>query len=325
MILKLSLTALIFLFAGIVLSSLFFSNRRNKNELYTLLNDFKKTIDEYKIQNTLTAKEIENALKDTTYLAKILTTNQNLKGQYGEDCLETILNCCFPQKDVNYVKQYVTKNVYNEEVRPDYIVNLPNNKKIIIDCKLNLEKYIAYKENQNSIEKNNLIKDLNNTINNLANKKYETAHNINQPDFILMYIPLEPVLTTIYTDKDFISVVKNATEKNIIIVGNSGILTTIKLIKLIWSQNSQKDNFEKIIDIAQNLYELIANHSQNLYNLKCTLEENTKNFNKEFEKITNNNKIFKTIEQLKEYGIDLKIKKNGKKLEEIKINENFLN
>ena len=83
-----------------------------------------------------------------------------------------------------------------------------------------------------------------------------------------MYIPLEPVITAIYTDKDFLSVIKNASNKNIIIVGNSSILTTIRLTKLLWAQEKQEKNINTLINIAQNIYEYISIHSQNLYNIK---------------------------------------------------------
>ena len=140
-----------------------------------------------------------------------------------------------------------------------------------------------------------------------------------------MYIPLEPVLTTIYTDKDFLSVIKNANEKNIIIVGNSSVLTTIRLTKLLWAQNAQEENLDKIINIAQNIYEYISIHTQNLYKIKVLMEENYQNFNKEYEKLAQNNKLFKLTEELREYGIQTNSKKQGKKLNEIKIHQDFLN
>ncbi len=314
---------------GFVLSSIIFKKKNNDIALFTMLNDFKNSIDEYKNQTVINTKEINNAIKTASDLTKILTTNQNLKGQFGEDCLEAILKTCYPNENINYIKQYQTQNEENKDIKPDYLIKLPNDKTILIDCKLNLEKYIEYKENDNielnSQKKNEFIKDLNSTINLLSNKKYETAKDISQAGFILMYIPLEPVLTTIYTDKDFLSVIKNANEKNIIIVGNSSVLTTIRLTKLLWAQNAQKENLDKIINIAQNIYEYISIHTQNLYKIKVLMEENYQNFNKEYEKLAQNNKLFKLTEELREYGIQTNSKKQGKKLNEIKIHQDFLN
>ena len=314
---------------GFVLSSIIFKKKNNDIALFTMLNDFKNSIDEYKNQTVINTKEINNAIKTASDLTKILTTNQNLKGQFGEDCLEAILKTCYPNENINYIKQYQTQNEENKDIKPDYLIKLPNDKTILIDCKLNLEKYIEYKENDNielnAHKKNEFIKDLNTTINLLSNKKYETAKDISQAGFILMYIPLEPVLTTIYTDKDFLSVIKNANEKNIIIVGNSSVLTTIRLTKLLWAQNAQEENLDKIINIAQNIYEYISIHTQNLYKIKVLMEENCQNFNKEYEKLAQNNKLFKLTEELREYGIQTNSKKQGKKLNEIKIHQDFLN
>ena len=322
------LTAAVFFILGYLFCFTLSKFKKENSALYLLLNDFKKSIDEYKLQNELNTKEVKDAIKTSSELVKILTTNQNLKGQYGENCLENVLKAVYPQENIDYIKQYETQNDENKTIRPDYLVNLPNNKSILIDCKLNLEKYIDYKESTDELKpekKNNFIKDLNATINSLANKKYEKAIDLNQANFILMYIPLEPVITLIYTDKDFLSVIKNAQEKNIIIVGNSSILTTIKLAKLLWAQDTQEKNIESIINIAQNIYELIAQHSQNLYKIKEQMENNLESFNKEYKKITVENKIFKSAQQLKEFGISPLNKNTGKKINEISSHNDFLN
>ena len=314
--------ALMFL-TGFFISLIIFKQKSSKDELILNLNEIKKTIEDYKLQNIINSKEISQTMQEASKLAKTLTTNQNLKGQYGENCLENIIKVCYPTENVDYIKQINTTNSQNKKIKPDFLIKLPNEKSILIDCKVNLEKYIEYK-NENT-KKNEFIKDLNTTINNLSNKNYESAENINQPDFILMYIPLEPVITEIYTDSDFLSIIKNANEKNIIIVGNSSILTTLRLTKILWSQEKQEKNIQKIINTAEIIYELIAKHSQNLYKIKQQLNENTQQFNKEFENITKENKLFKAVEDLRKYGIQTSNKKLGKKLDEIKIHQEFLN
>lgn len=272
----------------------------------------------------LQIKAVKDTLKDARALTKALTTNQNLKGQYGEDCLEAVLKTCYPDKNINFIKQFCTKNEDNKEIKPDYIVNLPNNKSIIIDCKLNLDKYLEYSDKPDISRKQEFIKDLNTTINNLANKKYQTSVDFVQPDFILMYIPLETVITLIYTDKDFINVIKNANERNIIIVGNSSILTVIRLTKLLWAQDTQNKNIQNIVNLSQNLYDLIATHSQALYDMKTALDENNKRFNKEYEKLTSS-KLFNKIEELKNFGIEALSRKIGRKNQQTNINSDFLN
>ncbi len=324
MIVNYIIIALVSFLAGIIVSFVFFKTQKENNALIIMLNDFRRTIEEFKNQNIQNTKEVNLALEKTSELAKVLTTNQNLKGQFGEDCLEAVIKTCFPNQNINYIKQFETVNSDDRRIKPDYLIKLPNDKSILIDCKLNLEKYIEYVENKdNEVKKAEFIKDINATINNLANKKYETSKEINQPDFILMYIPLEPVLTTIYTDKDFLGIIKNANEKNIILTGNSSIITTLRLTKLLWAQDSREKNIENIVNCAQNIYEYIALHTSNLSNIKKQLDLSYQNFNKEYEKMISN-KLFQNIEQLKSYGIQSSSKKTGRKISEITIEKEFL-
>lgn len=304
-----------------------FKNNKSENKILTLIEDFKFSLEDYKKQNEINNLEIKHVLGQAAELSKVLTTNQNLKGRFGEDNLENILKIAF-SNNVDYVKQFNTLNKDNEKIKPDYLINLPNNKHILIDCKLNLDKFIDYqnslKTDLEKMKKTEFIKDLNTTINLLSQKKYETALNINQPDFILMYIPLESVLTLIYTDCDFVSVVKNAVDKNIIIVGNSSVLTSLRLVKYLWAQDLIEKNTDKILEISKNIFELMAQHSQNLYSIKQVMENSLNNFNKEFEKMTTSTKIFKLANELKNCGVEASLKRQGKKLNETEINENLL-
>ena len=325
---KIAIIAGVSFIFGFLFSMVIFKRKNTENALIKLLLDFRNTIEDYKTQNAVNSAEVKSALKDAEHLAKVLTTNQNLKGKFGEDCLENIIKTCFPNLNSDYLKQIEAYSADGTKIKPDFLIRLPNDKNIIIDCKVNLEKYIYYKESHDSDYKKSykteFIKDLNSTINSLSNKKYETAQNYTQPEFILMYIPLEPILTEIYTDKDFIPVIRNASDKNIIIVGNSSVLTVIKLTKLLWAQEKQNNNIDKIIDCAESIYNLIAGHSQMLYNLKCTLEDSCSNFNKEYEKFIKNNKLFKYTEELKEYGIEITPKTKNRKNGVVNINPEFL-
>ncbi len=319
--------AILGFFAGVLVSIIFLKNRK-LTFFETLILDFKKSIDELKNLNEQNSIEIKTVLKSSENLSKTLTTNQNIKGKFGEECLENILKVCFPNENVDYVKQFVTKNNEYKTIKPDYLINLPNNNSILIDCKLNLEKFVTYKEKIDTefenIAKKELISDINSTINNLSNKKYETALNAIQPNFVFMYIPLEPLITLIYTDNDFLSVIKNAYDKNIIIVGNSGILTSIRLTKEIWANTIQNNNIENIISKAEIIYNLIAQHSKNMANLKKIVSEFNLSFEKEYEKFISDSKIFKVTQELKDYGISTFSKKVGKKIENVEIVDEFL-
>lgn len=313
---------------GFIIAKIIYKKKNYENTLFSILTDFRNSVEKYENQQNINAKEIQEAIKGANELKKMLTTNQNLKGQFGEDCLEAIIKTCFPNENINYIKQVDSENEDGQKIRPDFLIRLPNDKNILIDCKVNLIKYIEYRENQDETiakdKKSEFIKDLNTTINLLANKKYDSAKGISQPDFILMYVPLEPIITAIYTDADFLSVIKNATEKNIIIVGNSSVLTTLRLVRLLWAQDKQEKNMENIISIAENIFETIAKHSQNLSNIKKIIEESNVAISKEYEKFSTESKLFKLTQELKDCGIRAKNQKIGRKLNTLEIQSEFL-
>lgn len=288
-----------------------------------LLKDFKDSIDNYQKSHMNETLEIKNAISIAEKYAKALTTNQNSKGEFGEEWLEQIFQFANLKEHIHYNKQYSSAGA-----KPDFVVNFPDNKHIIIDSKVILKNYIEYQQSNN--EDNNLkkvfISDLTNCINALAKKNYEDIDSIEQPGFILMYIPIEACVSMIYTDFDFRKVLELANSRNIIIVGTSSLLVTLRLVNQLWASQVQYDNVKNIITVGQNLYNNIALHAQNLLNIKKSIENAASDINIELNRFTarGNGSIFKEAEKLKMYGIASKEIKSGKKLVHVSIPDNFL-
>ncbi len=287
-----------------------------------LLKEFKDSIDNYQKSHLNETLEIKNAISIAEKYAKALTTNRNSKGEFGEEWLEQIFQFANLKEHIHYSKQYAS-----EGVKPDFVVNFPDNKHIIIDSKVILKNYIEYQQSENDDSlKKVFISDLTNCINSLAKKNYEDIESINQPGFILMYVPIESCVSMIYTDFDFRKVLELANSRNIIIVGTSSLLVTLRLVNQLWASQVQYDNVKNIITVGQNLYNNIAIHAQNLLNIKKSIENAASDMNIELNRFTarGNGSIFKEAEKLKQYGISSKEVKSGKKLVSVAIPENFI-
>ena len=287
-----------------------------------LLKEFKETIDNYQNAHKTESLEIKNAIATAEKYAKALTMNQNSKGEFGEDWLEQIFKFANLEENVHYTKQFVS-----EGAKPDFVVNLPNDKNIIIDSKVILKNYIEYKQSDDSdILKKSFITDLNNCITNLAKKNYEEIDELTQPGFILMYVPVEACVNLIYTDYDFRKVVELAHSRNIIIVGTSSLLVTLRLVNQLWASKVQYDNVKNIITVGENLYNNIASHAQNLLNIQQLVDKASTGIKTELSRFTakRNGSIFKEAEKLKQFGISSKELKLGKKIVENAIPQEFL-
>lgn len=295
---------------------------KDENSLHIILNDFKKSIDEYQKAHAIESIEIKNAISTAQKYAKALSTNQNLQGDFGEDWLEQILKFSGLQENVHYSKQFSSGNI-----KPDFILNLPHDKHIVIDSKVILKNYVEYLNSDNNPEiKKLFISDLNNCVNTLARKNYEEMDETSQPGFILMFIPIESCINLLYTDYDFRKVIENANSKNIIIIGNASLMVALRLINQLWASKIRYDNIQNIIETGHKLYNNIAQHSQNLIEIEKTIQKAYESVQTEIKRFTqrNNGSIFKEAEKLKEYGIEAKFSKNGKKIIEQTIAKEFI-
>lgn len=287
-----------------------------------LLKEFKESIDNYQKSHQSESLEIKNAIATAEKYARALTMNQNLKGEFGEDWMEQIFKFANLEENVHYTKQFTS-----EGVKPDFVVNLPNSKSIIIDSKVILKNYLDYRNDEdNELLKKAFITDLNNCITSLAKKNYEEIPTLNQPGFILMYIPVETCINLIYTDYDFRKVVELANSRNIIIAGTSSLLVTLRLVNQLWASQVQYDNVQNIITVGENLYNNIASHAQNLLNIQQTIDKASASIKTELNRFTarKNGSIFKEAEKLRQFGISSKEMKSGKKIVENTIPTEFL-
>lgn len=287
-----------------------------------LLKEFKESIDNYQKSHQSESLEIKNAIATAEKYARALTMNQNLKGEFGEDWMEQIFKFANLEENVHYTKQFTS-----DGVKPDFVVNLPNSKSIIIDSKVILKNYLDYRNDEdNDVLKKAFITDLTNCITSLAKKNYEEIPTLNQPGFILMYIPVETCINLIYTDYDFRKVVELANSRNIIIAGTSSLLVTLRLVNQLWASQVQYDNVQNIITVGENLYNNIASHAQNLMNIQQTIDKAAASIKTELNRFTarKNGSIFKEAEKLRQFGISSKEMKSGKKIVENTIPTEFL-
>lgn len=287
-----------------------------------LLKEFKDSIDNYQKSHHDETLEIKNAISTAEKYAKALTAGANSKGEFGEQWLEQILKFADLKENVHYTKQYVSGSI-----KPDFVVNLPEDKHIIIDSKTILKNFIDYGQSDgDAYYKKCFIEDLKNCIVDLGKKNYEEAPELNQPGFILMYIPLEACVNMIYTDYDFKNVIELAASRNIIITGTSSLLVTLRLINQLWASQTQYDNVRDIITVGENLYNNISSHAERLLNIQKVIDGAAASIKTEINRFTarKNGSIFKEAEKLREFGISSKEVKSGKKLIENSIPKVFL-
>ncbi len=251
--------------------------------------------------NKIIAQEAKN-------LTEALTKNQNIKGAYGENLLDTVLQSCGMQEGVHYYKQFVTTSASlkdDEEhiIRPDIVINLPGDRHVVIDSKVTLTSYLDYIEDSSKLKE--FKTEVKKRISDLADKNYQGAEKLWQPDFVLMYMPIESSLSLLYEDSELIN---NAYKSKIIIVGTASLLATIRLVNQLFAQQKQCESVGQIVSAGTNLYETFVQFCEDLVDVQKRFEDVSKKLNTTINRFRRGNKnkpsLFSQVEALKDYGIN---------------------
>lgn len=211
-------------------------------------------------------------------LSRALKGENKTQGNWGELILENILDRSGLRKNEEYVLQAVDMDLRGEEgqiLRPDVIVNLPDQKHLIVDAKMTLNAYEAYTaattpEEQERWGKGH-IDSLKRHIDGLSDKKYHLADKLVTPDFVMLFMPLEPAFALAFKLKP--DLFQYAWERNIAIVSPTTLLATLRTVSALWKQDRQEKNAMEIAKRGGLLYEKFAGVLKDLENVGAKLQD----------------------------------------------------
>lgn len=216
--------------------------------------------------------------RETESLTRALKGDTKTQGNWGELILENILERSGLRKDEEYVAQGTDLALRGEEgqrLQPDIIVNLPGGKHLIVDSKMSLKAYEAYCSSSHEEEKERWakahIKSLEDHIQGLSGKEYHLADKLSSPDFVILFMPLEPAFALAFKLKP--DIFQNAWDKNIAIVSPTTLLTTLRTAAALWKQERQQKNALEIARRGGLLYEKFVGLLNDLNYLGGKLKE----------------------------------------------------
>ena len=180
----------------------------------------------------------------------LLTKGGSVAGKFGEMNLKVILESAGFKKGINYDEQ---KGIGGSI--PDIIVNLPDEKKVIIDSKVSLSDYNEYLKSNDQLNKDNFYKKHQNSVKNhlksLSSSNYRELFNDESLDLIIMFMPIEGAYI-LACDEDMI---KKAANEKIAIVGPTTLIAILQIISRIWSSKRQSEATNLIIKAATDIYD----------------------------------------------------------------------
>ena len=247
--------------------------------------------------------------KETINLTKALKGDNKTQGNWGELVLERVLEKSGLEKDREYFVQQSFTNDEGKRVLPDVVIHLPDNKKMIVDSKVSLTAYEQFVNTEDEQIKAQFLKEhinsLKRHIEQLSEKKYEDIYKIESPDFVLLFIPIEPAFAVAINKDNFLY--NKAFEKNIVIVTPSTLLATLRTIDTMWNNEKQQKNALEIARQAGSLYDKFHGLLTDLIGIGKKIDASKTDYNAAMNKLVEGNgNLIISVEKLKKMGAKAK-------------------
>jgi DNA recombination protein RmuC len=247
--------------------------------------------------------------KETLNLTKALKGDSKMQGNWGELVLERVLEKSGLEKGREYEVQQSFTNNEGNRVLPDVVINLPDGKKMIVDSKVSLVAYERWVNEESDILKIDFLKEHVNSIKRhveqLGNKNYHDLYQMESPDFVLLFIPIEPAFAIALNEDS--TLYNKAFDKNIVIVTPSTLLATLRTIDSMWANQKQQENAFEIARQAGALYDKFEGFVTDLVKIGNKIKDTKTEYESAMNKLVDGKgNLISSVERLKKMGAKAK-------------------
>jgi DNA recombination protein RmuC len=265
-----------------------------------------------------TLGNLNKALTEEAHnLATALRRDTKAQGNWGETILRNILDKSGLQEGNHYSFQqsFTESNGEGEPIQrrqTDVLVKLPGGRHLIIDSKVSLNAYNDSVNAENENDRVDALKrhllSLRSHINDLAGRNYHTLAGIRSPEFVVMFVPIEPAfLLALQNDE---ALWHDAYSKGVLLSGPTTILFVIRIVADLWHQQRQADNVEKVMKRGTELYDKFVRFVSNLESIGSSLLDARNAYDEACKQLsTGPGNLVRQVEMLRQLGVAPKTKK----------------
>ncbi|WP_316840977.1 DNA recombination protein RmuC [Pedobacter gandavensis] len=296
---------------------------QNRTNLDLILKPFKENIKSFeeKVEKVYKSESDErNILKgvisqlmdqskqiqeDANNLTKALKGDSKKQGNWGEVILERVLERSGLIKDREYRIQANLSAAEGNRMQPDVIIDLPDDKHVVVDSKVSLVAYDRLVNAENDIERENYLKQhilsIKNHIQGLSGKNYHDLYQINSPDFVLLFVPIESSFgIAVQQDAELFNY---AWDRKVVLVSPSTLLATLRTIASIWKQERQNRNVLEIARLSGSMYDKFVGFLTDMESIGRNIRQSQDAYDKALNKLsTGTGNLASTSEKIKKLG-----------------------
>lgn len=243
--------------------------------------------------------------KEANDLTKALKGESKTQGSWGEVILQRILEKSGLTKGREYeIEQHHTLDD-GSRLRPDVVVHLPDEKRLVIDSKVSLTAYEQYTSSVDDDEQQRYLKQhvnsLRGHVKNLSGKNYQQLYGGNSPDFVLLFVPIESAFGVALQYDN--SLYYEAFDKNIVIVSPSTLLATLATIDSVWKQEYQSKNAQEIAERGGALYDKFVLFVESMRDIGNRIRQTQDSYEEAMGRLSDGRgNVIRQVEMLRELG-----------------------
>ena len=281
------------------------------------LQEFQSKVDQVYVQEgkdrSALAQQVTSLLQMNQRLAdeakdltQALKGSAKTQGDWGEVILERILEAAGLRRDHEYTLQETVAREDATRARPDVILHLPGNRKLVVDAKVSLLDYGTYCATADeALRKHAAARhcaSLREHIRGLAARNYQRLPGLETLDFVILFVPIEPAfLLALETDSNLWV---DAWEKNILLVSPSTLLFVVRTVAHLWRQEEQVKNVQQIAERGAELYDKFAGFVEDLSRVGARIEQTRNAYDAAFDKLTRGRgNLVRQAEMLRALGV----------------------
>jgi DNA recombination protein RmuC len=250
-------------------------------------------------------------------LATALRRDTKAQGNWGETILRNILDKSGLEEGTHYSFQESFTEISadgdaGQRRQTDVVVRLPGGRHLVIDSKVSLNAYNDSVNAESEKERSEALKrhllSLRNHCSELAGRNYQTLSGLHSPDFVVMFIPIEPAfLLALQNDE---SLWHDAYAKGVLLSGPTTVLFVLRIVEDLWRQERQAQNVESVMKRGSELYDKFVGFVANLESVGSALSNARSAYDDACSKLSAGpGNLVRQVEMLRKLGVAPKTKK----------------
>jgi DNA recombination protein RmuC len=285
--------------------------------LKTQLTEFKGKVEEVYVQESKDRTALQEQVKhlmslnrelsdDAKNLTLALKGSAKAQGNWGELILERVLEASGLRKGIEYIVQDTQHRDDGSRVIPDVVIQLPEDRKLVVDAKVSLVAYERHVSASTDAERAAALKahleSVRSHIRGLSEKRYHDLYGLKSLDFVLAFVPIEPAFMLAVTNDG--TLFKDAWERNVLLVSPSTLLFVVRTVAHLWRQEAQSRNAQEIAKRGAELYDKLCGFVDDLEKVGERLKQAQDAYNGAHNKLSSGKgNVIRQAEMLRELGV----------------------